>query len=189
MITNIEFGLGFHKVQLNDAKADSEFLAFFIYTLLTKLHEAHHRIHVKFKEKSEEIRPKGKWEEKQRWSQRHVNTKMQTWDAVYSPWATNLAPSSHEKRESWSRSQFRVLSRGSPGGPQQSWNKEPFIPSLCTEQIRWDVASKVLNNAYTAGTCPDDIHGYGYTEISHCGIYQQFFHYVPKFWNNHVPRL
>lgn len=59
MIPNIEFGLGFHKVQLNDAKAESEFLAF-IYTLLTKLHEAHHHVHVKFKEKSEEIRPKGK---------------------------------------------------------------------------------------------------------------------------------
>lgn len=60
MTPNIEFGLGFHKGQLNNAKAESEFLAFFIYTLLTKLHKAHHHIHVKFKEKSEEIRPKGK---------------------------------------------------------------------------------------------------------------------------------
>lgn len=92
--------------------------------------------------------------------------KCKPWDAVYSPWATNLAPSSHEKRESWPRSQFRVLSRGSPGGPQQSWNKEPLILSLCTEQIRWDVASKVLNNAHTAGTYPDGKLGYGYTEIA-----------------------
>lgn len=50
MTPDIEFGLGFHKAQLNDAKPDSESLAFFIYTLLTKLQE----------EKSEEIRPKGK---------------------------------------------------------------------------------------------------------------------------------
>lgn len=60
MTPDIEFGLGFHKAQLNDAKPDSESLAFFIYTLLTKLQEAHHHVRVKFKEKSEEIRPKGK---------------------------------------------------------------------------------------------------------------------------------